>query len=132
VMEAVQHIMRSPLPWRPDEELTECGKPAVDFAKVISRDLAVAQHRDLGATRFAMVTCITCTQTANRWPTFDMNPVDRLLREAQRPSPLFKAELRALAMLAAAHPEEFTEAVADLGNTVDLAAARRASQRGRL
>lgn len=130
-MEAVQHIMRSPLPWRPDEELTECGKPAVDFAKVITRDQAVALYRDIGRTRFTMVTCMTCTDTANRWPTFDADPVARLFREANRPSPLFKAELQALAMLVAAHPEEFTEAVAGLGNTVDLAAARRAAQRGR-
>jgi hypothetical protein len=127
-----RHIKRPPLPWR-TESLTECGHPTEEFAEVLTRDEAIRQHREMGAQRFAMVTCMTCIGTANRWPTFEEDPVDRLRREfylGRRPKgDLMRRELLAVAALIAAHPEEFAETVDGLADVEDLSAVRRARRR---
>jgi hypothetical protein len=129
--EPLNHILRSPLPWR-DSELTECGKSASQFAKVVTRDEAVRQHKEMGMQRFALFFCMTCISTANRWTTWDTNPIERLSREGYGDSQeLATRELKAIAVLVAAHREEFDDMVTGLSDTTDLQKARRDKTAGR-
>lgn len=130
---AVEHIRREPLPWRPEDESTECGRPVSEFASVITRDQAVAKFKDLGMTRATMTTCLTCAETTRRHATWATDPIEvlnrftgqfgRWTRDTQERERL-TSELRALAMLAAAHHDEFVELVAGLAGAVDLSEAR--------
>jgi hypothetical protein len=64
-----------------------------------------------------MLTCMTCSQTAERWETWEKDPRKAVEREIQWEcawrsgdrSERLKDELRAIAALIAAHPEEFRE-----------------------
>lgn len=142
----VHHILRARLPWRDGPDRTECGHLASEMALVWTRDEAVVQFKELGEQRMAMLTCMTCLHTANRWPTWETSPVAVMDRECSRegwhfpqyPDPehqaeknLLERELRALAALAAAHSEEFKDTVQGLAETGDLAAKRAARQRRR-
>lgn len=139
----VHHILRARLPWRDGPDLTECGHLASEMALIWTRDEAVAQFKELGEQRMAMLTCMTCMQTANRWSTWESSPVSVMDRECGRAGwgfptsddaenkNLLERELRALAALAAAYPEEFQATVQGLAETGDLAAKRAARQRRR-
>jgi hypothetical protein len=144
--EPVHHIIRAKLPWRKEPDLTECGHLASEMALVWTRAEAVAKFKELGEQRMAMVTCMTCMHTANRWPTWETSPVAVMDRECSRegwhfrqyPGPeqqaeknLLERELRALAALAEVHSEEFQEMVEGLAETGDLAAKRAQRQRRR-
>ncbi|UFX42018.1 hypothetical protein HAP47_0022260 [Bradyrhizobium sp. 41S5] len=77
----VDHILRPRLPWRGDEgAITECG---YDAAKVrtLTRDEYFARRKELGQRRCAMVTCMTCADTAARWGDWGDDPRRALERE---------------------------------------------------
>ena len=146
---AVEHILRELLPWQRGEAGTECGRPVAEFAAVLTRDQAIAKFRALGQTRATMTTCVTCAQTVDRHATWATNPAAALARVADRyvsrycpdkkAQRRFNDELRALALLAEAHREEFEELLAGLTGAVDLRQAQaardlkqaRAAARGR-
>ncbi len=130
----VDHIRRTDLPWRTND-LTECGRSVDDCRTVITRATAVARWKDLGAQRASFTLCMTCKDTASRWPTWDDNPTGAMARECagfrfgSGERPAMDNELRAVAILIAAHREEFAELLAGVENTTDLAAARAKRQR---
>jgi hypothetical protein len=135
--EPVHHVLRPPIPWRPDEGLTECGLTAASYP-TWTRDELFVQARKLGKTRTYMVTCVTCLDTAQRHPTFEEDPsafLGRLTQPRYRRKSgrddLFARELRAIAALVAAHRDEFEEAVTGLASTTDLTARRsKGARRG--
>lgn len=137
--EPIDHVRRPDLPWRVST-LTECGRLVAEVAS-ISRDEFVSRVRAQGQQRSAMTTCMTCWSTANRWPSWDQDPVGAIGRECagvgytteSARHEVFRRELRALAALLAAHRDEFDGYLAGLDATVDLAQARRARRttRGR-
>ena len=114
--EPVDHILRPQLPWRTGEPgMTECGYNA---AKVLTREEYFARQKELGKQRCAMVTCMTCAQTAERHPTWDEEPRSALAREIawELPGYLYhqdrngtrlRDELLAIADLIANHRNEF-------------------------
>lgn len=129
----ISHIARPPLPWR-DDARTECGRPTNDVRRVITRSDAERLQKRLGAQRASYQLCMTCWQTARRWPTWEVNPLDRLARDLMRPGDnerLLHRELRAIAMLIEAHRGEFDQLVADLGAAPDLNARRMRQRRVR-
>lgn len=132
----LEHVIRPQLPWRQDE-LVECGKKPGEHA--ITRDAFIAKVRKQGKTRAAMTTCMTCFETAQRWPDWNTNPVAVVAREVKNvtyrgntseESPL-RDELRAIELLIEAHPEEFAETLAALRNAVPFGKRRaRTVRRG--
>ena len=110
----VDHILRPQLPWRSTGAVTECG---LDASKVtaLSREQYFARHKELGMQRCAMLTCMTCSQTARNWKTWQEDPRSALGREIQwetawhrnERGALLRDELLAIAALVEAHPEEF-------------------------
>jgi len=127
--EPLKHIYRSPLPWR-DPDLTECGRVPAEFAVVVSRDEAAADFKRLGQQRASLFYCMTCTRTATRHPTWDESPSGRVAREAEWSvsakdrGRLFDAELRALALLAKEHREQFDATAAAILEATPLADRR--------
>ena len=112
--EPVDHILRPQLPWRTDAGITECGYNA---AKVptLTRDAYFARVKSLGQQRSAMLTCMTCSQTASRWATWEADPRQAMQRELEweigwrrtdRGERLHD-ELLAMAALVENHREEF-------------------------
>lgn len=122
------HVLRPDLPWR-TSTLTECGKVAADVKSCIDREALLARIRHDGVRRAAYSTCMTCLETARRWPDWGQDPVEALRREFHggRADPRMHDELRALAALVAAHRDEFDGYLAGLAETVSLA-DRRARQ----
>lgn len=121
--EPVDHIVRPRLPWRADTEpaVTECG---FDASKVntITREAFFQRLKDLGQQRAAMFTCMTCSQTAERWETWEKDPRKAVEREIQWEcawrnndrGERLKDELLAMAALIALHPAEFVSLLADM------------------
>lgn len=116
--EPVDHILRPRLPWRSDEgAITECGYDA-SKVKTITRGEYEQRRKNLGQQRCAMVTCMTCANTAQRWGDWNDDPRLALEREITWEKPGYysrsesrgqrlKDELLAIASLIEAHPEEF-------------------------
>lgn len=118
----VDHILRPRLPWRrPDDEgaITECGYDA-SKVKTLTRDEFFKREKDLGKQRAAMLTCMTCADTARRWGTWDDDPRFAVHRELEWEGAggyyryrrddrghRLKDELLAIAALIEAHREEF-------------------------
>jgi hypothetical protein len=133
----IDHVARSPLPWR-TIELTECGLP-VEAHPVITRDSYLARLREWGQDRTRFTVCRTCAQTAANYKTWEEDPVNAIQREAHRHGffareadggrDLFTRELRALTALVEAHREEFDAYVEGLTETTSLDAVRRAKRR---
>ncbi|MEQ7008402.1 hypothetical protein ABN028_19710 [Actinopolymorpha sp. B17G11] len=124
--EALDHVLRPPLPWR-KESLTECGLDPASF-QTITRDEFIAKVKDLGQKRSAMTTCMTCWDTARRWPTWEQDPPRRLSREVKwggHGDDQFTRELYAITALIEAHREEFDDYLAGLETTVSLQERRR-------
>lgn len=131
------HVLRAGLPWRTEAPLTECGRDATKLpaADLLTRDEARAKVKAWGARRSALVICMSCADTTNRWPTWDQDPVSAIERAGRgygfrgHPTPdrreLLARELRAIALLIDAHPDEFTQAVEGLSETTQLADHRR-------
>lgn len=121
--EPVDHILRPRLPWRAETEpaITECGYDA-SKVKTLTRDEFVARLKDFGRTRTAMVTCVTCSETAQRWGTWEQDPRAAIEREIQWETRFSRSErgvrlrdeLEALAYIALTHRDEFERLVADL------------------
>jgi len=78
--EPVDHILRPQLPWRHEGGITECGYDASKVS-VLTREAYFARLKDLGQQRCAMVTCMTCADTARRWGTWDDDPRKAVERE---------------------------------------------------
>lgn len=116
--EPVDHILRPQLPWRTGEPgMTECGYDA-SKVKTLTREQYFERRNELGQQRCAMVTCMTCSGTAERHPTWEEEPRSALAREIQweRPGYLYhqdrngmrlRDELLAVADLIANHRDEF-------------------------
>jgi hypothetical protein len=119
----VDHILRPSLPWREAAPITECG---YDASKVstLTREQFRQRKKELGAQRTAMLTCMTCSQTAGRWGTWDDDPRLALQREIEwergggayyhdstEHGQRLRDELLAVAALIEAHRQEFDEHV---------------------
>lgn len=112
--EPVDHILRPQLPWRTDGGITECG---FDASKVstLTRDQFFARFKEYGQQRTAMFTCMTCSDTASRWGTWEDDPRRSLEREIQWETGWSRSdrgarlrdELQAIASLVEAHRDEF-------------------------
>lgn len=139
--EPVHHIIRARLPWRDGPDFTECGRNVAEMALIWTRDEAVAQAKEMGKQRFSLFCCMTCMDTAERWPMWDQDPVQVMLRECEHAPRtwvqyrysesteepgVLERELRAMAALAAAYPDEFREMVDGLTEVGDLASKRAA------
>ena len=116
----VDHILRPQLPWRQGGDITECGYNA-EKVPTLTREAYFARVKELGQQRAAMLTCMTCAQTAGRWSTWEDDPRQAMQREVEwewqgrwykdRGTRL-RDELLALAALAEAHRDEFDAHVA--------------------
>ena len=116
--EPVDHIERPRLPWRsPDEPaVTECGYDA-SKVKTLTRDEFFARLKDYGKQRTALLTCMTCVDTARRWPTWDDEPRKAMEREIswevgwrrRKNGHRLKDELLAIETLIANNREEFDD-----------------------
>lgn len=114
--EPVDHILRPRLPWRaPDEPaITECGYDA-SKVKTLTRDEFLAREKDMGRQRTALLTCMTCSDAARRWPTWETDPRKALEREiawesgwrARDNGNRLLYELEAIAELVRSHYHEF-------------------------
>ena len=151
----LDHLSRPPLPWRAPH-LTECGKPleGIDASRIISRDELHKRVADIGQKRAAFSTCMTCWETANRWPDgpatalyrevgvvyrtppsrYDYAPSRdgeqrRSYDEAKARRDRFAGELEAIQALIEAHREEFDGYLAGLGETVSLTDRRNARRK---
>lgn len=120
--EPVDHIIRPSLPWRSDAAtaITECGFDA-SKVKAITRAEFLQRYRDMGQQRCALLTCMTCSDTARRWETWENDPRQALAREIAwergewRPrtdrGQRLLDELVAIETLVRMHREEFDEIV---------------------
>lgn len=127
----VDHVRRPALPWR-EATYTECGRPLPDVSSWITREDVLERVAQWGKQRTSLHTCMTCWETASRWPVFDDDPVMSMYREVYQGlgrHPDLAVELRALAALAIKYRQEFDEFVVGHGRAVSLADARRARAR---
>lgn len=114
----VDHILRPNLPWRQQEEaVTECGFDASQV-KCLTRPEYFERVKEIGKQRAAMLTCMTCAQTAGSWGTWDDDPRQAILREAEWEGARWRSnsnkhgtrlrdELIAAAALIESHRDEF-------------------------
>lgn len=122
--EPVDHILRPQLPWRTDAPMTECG---YDASKVstLTREQYASRLKELGQQRTAMLTCMTCTGTCERWQNWESDPRRALGREIEwetggygyrrdnKRGLRLHDELLAIAALIAEHREAFDAMVAE-------------------
>lgn len=132
------HVARATFPWR-TEQLTECGRELSDVAAFISRDQLLDRIKEHGQQRTAFTVCMTCWNTAASYKeNWETNPVGVMYRETQRVGAALvaprlddperialTAELRAIAALIHAHPDEFTDFIIGLAQAHDIDDARR-------
>lgn len=119
--EPVDHILRPQLPWRSDAGITECGYDA-SKVKALTRAEFFERVKDSGQQRTAMLTCMTCSDTARRWGTWDDDPRKALERETQWEAGAYyrrsdrgvrlRDELLAIAALVEQHRDEFDAHIA--------------------
>ena len=124
--EPVDHILRPSLPWRREEDaITECGYDAAKV-KTVTRDKFFQRLKELGQQRTALLTCMTCSDTARRHSTWEDDPRQAMRREidweagqwgyrsrTDRGARLHD-ELIAIAALIDAHRAEFDAAIAEI------------------
>jgi hypothetical protein len=124
--EPVDHIQRPSLPWRhPSDAITECGYDA-SKVKTLTRAEFFQRLKDFGQQRTAILTCMTCSDTARRWKTWDEDPrlaLDREIEwergghyysERNDRGQLLKDELTVIAGLIETHRQEFDESLSEL------------------
>lgn len=129
--EPVDHILRPRLPWRREQPITECGYNAASV-KTLTREQFAARLKDYGQQRAGLVTCMTCMQAAERWPTWQDDARLALQREIEWEAVHWQARLRrvvqynkdrghrvldellAIELLIAAHSEEFQQLLASV------------------
>jgi hypothetical protein len=112
--EPVDHILRPRLPWRDGPGITECGYNA-EKVQTLTRADYFTRVKSMGQQRAAMLTCMTCAQTASRWSTWDDDPRQAMQRELEWEGARWRNargnrlhdELLAIEALIAAHREEF-------------------------
>lgn len=116
--EPVDHILRPSLPWREGgAAITECGYDATKV-KTLTRPEFFQRLKDMGRQRSALLTCMTCSDTAARWKAWEDDPRQAMDREitweyggGYRPrtdrGERMKDELIAIAALIDAHRDEF-------------------------
>lgn len=148
----IDHVSRPALPWRTEVELTECGRPVEDYeGRLITSAELATRIKDLGKQRAAMITCMTCLETFNRWASALNDPITVTQRELQqvahrayegpvenlRPDVAeryvehrerrekISRELQAIALLIDAHRSEFEELIEDLASTVSIQRGRK-------
>jgi hypothetical protein len=113
----VDHIARPSLPWRAEATITECGLNALKV-KTLTRAEYFQRLKDYGRQRAALLTCMTCADTTQRWKTWDEDPRKAVGREMEWEcggywssrtdrGQRFKDELIAISALIEAHREEF-------------------------
>lgn len=80
--EPVDHILRPSLPWRAngDAAITECGYDA-SKVKVLTRPEFFQRLKDMGRQRTALLTCMTCSDAAGRWKSWEDDPRQAIERE---------------------------------------------------
>lgn len=126
--EPVDHILRPRLPWRSpsDPAITECGYDA-SKVKTLTREEFFQREKDLGKQRMAMMTCMTCADTARRWGRWQDDPRLAMQREIEWERVayyysrgredrgcLLRDELTAIASLIDSHRAEFDAALAEI------------------
>jgi hypothetical protein len=124
----LEHVRRPQPPWRV-ADVTECGLPGGSYS-TLSRDELAAKVARLGKQRTAMTTCMTCLNTAQRWPPFEDDPVAAMERETYHGrcgDTGFRDELVAIATLIERHRDEFADLVAGISATVRLSDRRRSA-----
>ena len=143
----LDHIARARLPWR-DDDLTECGKPGDSIAgQLVTREEVQRRVNKVGKQRAAFTVCMTCVDRIRyRQVTWEQSPAGVLWRELERCGgkmahyededrsdklARINGELRAIAALIEAHPEEFQSYLDGLGETVSLEQARKSRRRAR-
>lgn len=122
---SIVHVIRPRPPWRhAAHDLTECGlRPSEN--KSITRDEFTERYRTLGRERTAMLTCMTCMTTWERYggggryeapATWEDDPVAAIARESEKARwakrrsatrERLDVELRAIITLVEAHRDEF-------------------------
>lgn len=126
--EPLGHLGRRTPPWR-EPDMTECGRPLTDVAKVMTFEEAKALIAKHGQQRAVFLICMTCANTVSRYRTWEQSPTDVIGREgtskwSQTGFSRMDRELFAIAALIDAHREEFDGYLVDLDETVSLADAR--------
>lgn len=121
--EPVSHVERPPLPWRSGQSVTECGLD-VESSVTVTRAEFVKRMQEWGIQRTSLMTCMTCLRTAERWLDWDSDPRQAICREAEwegygryrgdKRGSRLRDELRAVAALIAAHPDEFKALVDEI------------------
>lgn len=126
--EPVDHILRPRLPWRSpnDPAITECGYDA-SKVKTLTREDFFKREKELGRQRMAMLTCMTCADTARRWGRWQDDPRLAMQREIEweRGSAyysrgredrgcLLRDELTVIASLIEANREQFDSQVREI------------------
>lgn len=104
----LDHLQRVCPPWRTQEFLTECGRPAAEHNPGWDRNPVAVIARD-------------CDRS--RWSRHDDTPPPKAAN--------LHRELLALAELVAAHRDEFDALIAGLADTTSLADARARRRRRR-
>lgn len=79
----VDHILRPTLPWRRERgSVTECGLNA-EKIPTITREEYFSRQKNYGKMRTAMMTCQTCSYTAQRWKAWGEDPRAAIGREVE-------------------------------------------------
>lgn len=127
----VDHIIRPMLPWRDGPGITECG---YDASKVtaITRGAFDQRVKDMGKQRAAMLTCMTCSNTAERWGSWSDDPRKALGREIEWEAGWSRRnngsrlldELLAVEALIAAHRDEFDAKIEEIRRRRDWVAQK--------
>ena len=137
--EPVDHILRPRLPWRSDDGVTECGYDA-SKVRAISRGEYIQRRKDVGVTRSAMLTCMTCAQTAERWCSWEDDPRGAIGREVEwergrwgegKRGQRLKDELFAIADLIEQHRDQFDALVSERQQRREWLAKKDALKRER-
>ena len=138
----IQHVLRGLLPWRePGSERTECGLLARDVRSVGTFAEMRRKVDRIGQKRAAFSSCMTCWEAVRRNRDYghrsDVDAVFHdLLREAEwsrcreTDARVLGREIRALAILAERHAEEFASILSALDDVVSLGKVREERRKG--
>jgi hypothetical protein len=145
----LDHLVRHLPPWRAHEDaVTECGRPVTEVQSIATVDEIRARIKRVGQARAAFTVCMTCADRIRWVKSWEQDPISVLARDIKRVGEAetghvprdgdgqrlsrrhaeraaLTAELRALAALAAAHPDEFRGYITGLASATDLTARRQ-------
>lgn len=137
----LHHVLRHQPPWRPNPTpRAECGRETTDSDLVWTQEEFGTQLAELGLQRLSLHVCMVCMNTLmnrNRYrqPHWGRNPVEIIHREtldyvrSGRVDGPLADELRALALLAQRHADEFNQTLEDLSQVTPLHDRRRTTPR---